>query len=96
MKSKRGKNMKINTHGLKMDRLDIVSQKSDILRGQGAYGNHYFQIFYDTVTGRVSYEEHIGSGYAHCAPDEICVGYIRDHITKQQLADMISDEMKKQ
>lgn len=47
------------------------------------------------LKNNAEYEEHIGNGYAPCAPDEICVGYIRDHITKQQLADMISDEMKK-
>ena len=86
----------INTHGLKMERLEVIAQKSDVLRGQGAYGNHSFQIFYDTVSGRVSYEEHVGDGYAKTGPDEICVGFIRRPITRQELADMIAEEMQKQ
>ena len=85
----------INTHGLKMERLDIVSSKSSVLCGQGAYGNHYFQIFYDTVSGRVSYEEHIGDGYDKPGPDEICVGFIRNYITPQGIADLIAEEMQK-
>lgn len=85
-----------NTHGLKMERLDIIAQKSDVLRGQGAYGNHYFQIFYDTVSGRVSYEEHIGNGFDMTGPDEICIGFIRKPITQQELADWIAEEMHKQ
>ena len=90
------KNKEINKHGLKMERLDVIAQKSDVLRGQGAYGNHWFQIFYDTVSGRVSYEEHVGDGCAPTGPDEICVGYIRKPIKQQELADMIADEMQKQ
>lgn len=90
------KTKEINTHGLKMERLDIVSQKSNVLRGQGAYGNHWFQIFYDTVSGRVSYEEHIGNGSDKTGPDEICIGFIRKPITKQELADWIAEEMHKQ
>lgn len=86
----------INTHGLKMERLDIVASKSDILKGQGAYGNHYFQVFYDTVTGRVSHEEHIGNGYASVGPDEICVGFIKSPITRQELADMIAKAVTEQ
>lgn len=85
----------INTHGLKMERLDIIARKSDVLRGQGAYGNHYFQIFYDTISGRISYEEHIGDGYAKTGSDEICVGFIRNPITQQELADWIAEEMQK-
>jgi hypothetical protein len=80
---------KIDTHGLVMDRLLHVVQKSDVLKGQGAYGNHFFQIFYDTRTGRVSYEEHIGDGYAKPGPDEIVVGYVKRKLTQQELADMI-------
>ncbi len=90
------KTKEVDTHGLKMERLDIVSSKSSVLRGQDAYGNHYLQIFYDTISGRVSYEEHIGEGYAKTAPDEICVGFIRRLITRQELADMIAEEMQKQ
>lgn len=86
----------INTHGLKMERLDIIAQKSDVLRGQGAYGNHWFQIFYDTVSGQVSYEEHIGNGSAKAGPNEICIGFIRKPITQQELADWIVEEMHKQ
>lgn len=86
-------NTTVNTHGLKMERLDIVSNKSDILHGQGAYGNHYFQIFYDTVSGRVSYEEHIGDGHAPTGPDEICAGFIRRKVSQQELADLIWKSM---
>lgn len=86
----------INTHGYNMERLDIISNKSSVLRGQGSYGNHYFQIFYDTVSGRVSYEEHIGNGFAKTGPDEICIGFIREPITQQELADWIAEEMHKQ
>lgn len=90
------KTKEINTYGLKMERLDVIAQKSDVLRGQGAYGNHWFQIFYDTVSGCVSYEEHIGDGYAKTGPDEICVGFIRKPISQKALANLIAEEMQKQ
>lgn len=84
--------MKINKHGLKMRGLKSASG------GTKNYGrNCYIQISYNTRTGEVLTDYHCSIGgnswTEYHDSDIIRIGNTNQHMTMQEIADAIADEL---
>ena len=84
--------MKLNTHGLKMKGIKKASGETC---DYGYYSASYVEVFYDRSTGEIwtRYQHSLGHNWwtQYSDPDIIKICDTSEHLTMQQLADMIRD-----
>ena len=79
----------INTHGLKMHGLKRASSETVNWKIRG----WHTQISYDTETGDIYTNDHCGENWSVYPPEVITVCHTDRHMTMQQIADAIAENM---
>ena len=86
--------MKINTHGLTIKGIKKASGETC---DYGYYSGEYVEIFYDRSTGEVwtKYQYSLGHNWwtQYDDPDIIKVCSTSQHLTMQQIADLIAERL---
>lgn len=84
---------KINTHGYKMQNLREIA---GMTKGMKA-GTYHIEIAYEKESGKILYEEHVGTvgqSYVSWEDGIYAIGYLTKPTTQQEIADMIDEKMK--
>lgn len=80
----------INTHGYKMTNLrEICALTKGMRKGSG----YHIEIAWDSETGHIAYEEHIGTvgdQRVIWSKEMITCGFLQKPTTQQQIADQIT------
>lgn len=86
--------MKLNTHGLKMKGIRAASGDT---QDYGYYSPSYIEIFYDRSTGEIwtKYQHSLGHNWwtQYDDPDVIKICNASEHLTMQQIADLIAERV---
>lgn len=84
---------KINKHGLNITNLRKICSMT---KGMSEYTGYHIEIAWDPDTGKICYEEHVGSpGHQWVVWSEgmIPCGYLTRPMTQQDIADQVKESL---